>query len=446
MVAPSTSIFISHSNVAPGAEPVFDALIDEKQGLRSKLGDNYAGYELFWDRQIEAAADWRASICQKLCICAAAVILLSKEAFEAERWWVRFETFFLTTLKSGSRQDLCIVPVYLGDVEPLLKTSKAFDANDLRRYQAIRFPGDAGLKQADDVVAAIAKVLKNALPKGRVSRLSGLVKVLSGALKKLPHAALAAAADRLDPDRGEAWSQDQQAFADQLAERFAGADEATLLQAFGDLCDEARDRGYRNAKHHVASTLATLRLKEEHAMPMAIEAALPAEAGCRHALLLSHADPSMVDLYIARAAGKDPHPWTVLPVNPVLEHGHSEDLKTNVSRIVAAKLGLRAGADFEKQLKLAKDTIPKMRKAGRPALVMMDYASRSDPVQTLRTVRDVDAELLLLLSASPEAPDLAPDVSILRLSGVEDHNDLSGTLNTMRLIADQTTPGEENSG
>ncbi len=59
MAAPHTSIFISHRNVAPGAEPVFDALIDEKQGLRSKLGDEYAAYELFWDRQIEAAADWR---------------------------------------------------------------------------------------------------------------------------------------------------------------------------------------------------------------------------------------------------------------------------------------------------------------------------------------------------------------------------------------------------
>lgn len=101
------SIFISHSNVARGVEPVFDALIDEKQGLRSKLGDEYAAYELFWDRQIEAAADWRACICEKLCVCAAAVILLSKEAFEPERWWVRFETFFLTTLKSGSRQ-ICV--------------------------------------------------------------------------------------------------------------------------------------------------------------------------------------------------------------------------------------------------------------------------------------------------------------------------------------------------
>lgn len=437
------SIFISHSNVARGVEPVFDALIDEKQGLRSKLGDEYAAYELFWDRQIEAAADWRACICEKLCVCAAAVILLSKEAFEPERWWVRFETFFLTTLKSGSRQDLCIVPVYLGDAEPLLATSKAFDANDLRRYQAIRFPGDARLKQPDDVVAAIAEALRKALP--GLSQLSGLLEVLSDGLKSFPPAGLAAAAKRLDPHPATAWSSDHGVLADQLAQRFAGADEATMLQAFGDLCDKARDRLYLSEKQHVAATLATLRLREEHAMPMAIEAALPAEAGCRHALLLAQADAGMLDLYIARAAGKQPHPWTVLSVDPTLEFGQADDLKANVSRIVAAHLGKEAGADFDEQLKLAKDTIPKMRKAGWPALVTMKYASQADPVRAMQVVRDIDPELLLLFAASPDAPNLAPDASILPLSGVEDHKDLRGTLNAMRHFAKKTTPDRDTS-
>lgn len=437
-------IFISHVNGDPDAEPVLQALVDEQQGLKHELGPDYQGYELFWDRQMQAATDWRERICNRLCVCAAAVILVSRTALEVGRPWVAFETFFLTTTKNGARDDLCIVPVYLDSVEPLLATSKAFDANDLRRYTPIRFPGDA--RSPTELVSRVAAILRSTLPKRGTTCLTGLVKVLARGLAKFPDAALVVAADRLDPNRS--WSRDREVIVDYVARGFNEADEASMLQAFGDLCDESRERRYLAAKHEVAVTLAALRLQEDHAIPVAIEAALPEEAGCAHALLLSDRYPEMApniaDLYIARAVGKQPHPWRVLDVEPVLENGRKLDLKESASRIVELSLGKEAGTDRQRQLKLAQDTIYKRRKAGRPALIRMAYPSDSDPAEAFQTIRSISPALLLLFSASPEtAPKEVPPGAVLSLSGLEDHDQICAVLNTMRGIAEETTPQEE---
>jgi hypothetical protein len=442
MASAETAIFISHVNGDPDAEAVLKALVDEQHGLKHELGPDYDAYKLFWDREIRAAEDWRKNICWNLCACAGAVILVSKQAFEQNRPWVRHETFALTTIKNGARPELCIVPVYLQGVEPLFQTSKLFDVNDLQRYQAVRYPGDPGLDTLDKLVARIAECLAAKLPKRDTKPLTGLAAALLRGLKRLPSEALKAAANRLDSTAD--WSRDQAFLAKELAQAFVGADEVATLQAFRDLCEEAQDGLYLRPKHDVALTLGAMRLQEEHALPIMAEAVTPGDAGCGRALLLAHSDPNIVDLYLTRAARTHPHQWNLLRVDPVLEFGQSQDLKNCVSGLIAKKLGKAAGNNPEDQLKLAKATIPKLRKAGTPVLVNITYQLDADPVALFSTIRDISLDLMLLFSASPDTVlDLPSTSPVLALSGGPVHTDLSGTLNAMRIYIENTTPAEE---
>jgi hypothetical protein len=51
---------------------------------------------------------------------------------------------------------------------------------------------------------------------------------------------------------------------------------------------------------------------------------------------------------------------------------------------------------------------------------------------------------MLLLSARPgDTPEQISEADVLRLTGIEDHDDLSGALNAMRQFVDETTPEEE---
>jgi hypothetical protein len=174
----STSIFISHVNGDPDAEEVLRALVD---GLKQALTPSHDAYEIVYDREIVVGKEWLTAIYNWLLDCPASIILVSKAAFDPGKPWVSNEAFFLT-VDQTRRRDLCIIPVLLQGVEPLLASSPIFKPSRLAAIQALRYLHASGGITLEALVSAIADRLKQELPPYGAKPLVGLAAALADKL------------------------------------------------------------------------------------------------------------------------------------------------------------------------------------------------------------------------------------------------------------------------
>jgi len=137
MVSPRTSIFVSHVNGDPDAEPVLQALIDK---LRQELAPTHDAYEIAYDREIIAGTEWRSTIYTWLVDCAAAIFLISKGAFDPQKPWVRRR-------RAGSQGQLPLEPLEGEQQLPLLDADQVADL--------LQGGGVGGLQLEDERDAAL---------------------------------------------------------------------------------------------------------------------------------------------------------------------------------------------------------------------------------------------------------------------------------------------------
>jgi hypothetical protein len=438
--APHISIFISHVNGDPDAEEVLQALVGE---LNGHLAPTHDAYEIAYDRKILVGEAWRAAIYGWLVTCPAAVLIISKQAFDPEKPWVSHEATCLTALKAhreACRQNLLIIPVVLEGAEALLSSKSAFKPSLITEVTRLRFPDpDKPLATVSDLVKAIAERIKDALPPCGAEQPAGLAAVLRDKLSELPEAAQRAAAGILDAGNNAV---SPAALAEQLLR--AGAVKA--VHAFHALCGKARDRRFLPLKQDIAHILGAQGVGEEDAQQILVEAAIPAAAGCGRALLLDCEDPDIIELYLTRASRRSPHDWDVTVSPTVLEYGRLDDLKLGLGAILRGKFGRSAGRSETLQLVRAKAAVASKRESGFPVLLILDYPAEDDPDATFRTIRDVCPDLMVLYTVSPEIPiDPPASASVCQLTplGLDGYGRVIGLYENLRQHCLSSTPQEE---
>lgn len=404
-------------------------------GLKERLAETHGAYELLFDREIIAGEEWRSTIYQWLFDCAAAVVLVSQQAFDPDKPWVSHEATALTIIQTF-RRDLCIIPVLLQGTEHLLASLPTFKPGRLPDIQALRFPDHQRLTTPDALVTAIAERLKAELPRRDNRRLVGLTSALRDTLLEFPESALKAAAIALN-------LAGTNCDAAQLAEHFLVADEVTAQQAFYALCGKAQDARFFEPKQVVAHILVAQRIKEEHAKPIAVEAAIPSESGSSRALLIDSEDPDVINLYLTRAAQRFPHGWDVTDAPSMLEFGCVDDLKNSVRKIVTAKFGVSAGRSADMQLRRGNAVIGSKRRSGFPVLLRLDYPVGREPAAAFRAIREICPELLVLYTADPGMlAQLPSDSSVCQITplGLEGYDQMIGPYGALIEHCRNTTP------
>jgi hypothetical protein len=262
LVSPDQSIFVSHVNGDPDAEVVLEAL---KQYLRFNLAPTHGNYEIFYDREITAGSEWWPTIWHRLRHCPAAIILISEQALDPCKPWVSHECTFLRVYQNW-RPELCIIPVLLAGSEGLLQTSEAFKPSKIWEIQALRFPISDTCATVEQLVAAIAELLKRKLPPDNQRHLTGLAAPLAAKSAKFPKSTLGAIADAAgfrNPN-GDC-------NAVLLAVHLLGTNETDQLRGFGKLCSEVPHE--IQLKKELAAILGSQSVSDEVIAPIAIEAA-----------------------------------------------------------------------------------------------------------------------------------------------------------------------------
>jgi hypothetical protein len=426
------TIFISHVNGDPDAEPVLKALVE---GLKKHLVETHQCYELQYDREIVAGANWRNTIYQWLHGCAGAIVLVSQQAFKPDKPWVSHEATALTIIQTF-RRDLCIIPVHLQGAERLMASQETFKPGRLNEIQAFRFPDPSRFATLEEFVSSLAERLKQELPRCGNKSLVGLGRVLQEALSEFPDSARKSAAgvfDVVDASGDAAW----------LAQRFLAADEVKVQQAFFALCNRAPDARFLDKKRVIANVLGAQKVQEEHAKLLAVEAAIPTGSGCGRALLLESEDLDVVDLYLTRAAQRSPHGWDITYASDVLEFGQLDDLKRNVRKILTDKFGKAAGRSEDIQLRRGTAVVRALRRSGFPVLLRLDYCAYSEPAAAFRAVQEVCPELMVLYTATSGAKLSAdPAVQIMPL-GAGGYDDVIGPYGALIAHCRNTARNEE---